>query len=174
MAWGNEDFGAAKIDDRCAVSMGCPGKFAARMRYWLIVLRPALNSSIAAGATSWRADRWFCDQEVCHVIHYVVCNRLDLTRRSVDLRPHRRSDRRATLLRQSWRWCAHDRWAPGRAMEQTCPSAVDRFQFPLRPLDNVLCRHALDRLRVHVDNDVFREHFSGLLSGGTRIPRRLA
>jgi len=89
MAWGNEDFGAAKIDDRCAVSMGCPRKFAARMRYWLIVLRPALNSSIAAGATSCRADRWCCDQEVCHVIHYVVCNRLDLTRRSVALRPRR-------------------------------------------------------------------------------------
>jgi hypothetical protein len=106
---GNDDFGAAKIDDRCAASMGSSRKYVAGMRFWLTVLRPALNSSVAAGATSCRADRWFCDQVVCHVIHYLVCNRLDLTRRSVALRPHRRSHRRATLLRQSRCRCTHCR-----------------------------------------------------------------
>src|SRR5215471_2091519 len=53
-------------------------------------------------------------------------------------------------------------------------SAVDRLQFTLCPLDNVLRRHALDRLCVHVDDDVFGEHFSRLLAGRSRIARRLA
>src|SRR5215831_3027701 len=53
-------------------------------------------------------------------------------------------------------------------------SAVDRLQFTVGPLNDILRWHALDRLGVHVDDDVFGEHLGRLLAGGTRKAWRLA
>src|SRR5262245_28813482 len=43
--------------------------------------------------------------------------------------------------------------------------AIDLLEFALRPFDRLLGRHALDRLGVHVDDDVFRVHLAGLGRG---------
>src|SRR5437016_3656461 len=44
-------------------------------------------------------------------------------------------------------------------------SGVDLDQFVMRPLDRLLGGHALDRLRVHVDDDVLGDDLGGLAVG---------
>src|SRR5216683_224706 len=46
---------------------------------------------------------------------------------------------------------------------------VDLLELALSPLDGVLGLHALDRLGVHVDDDVLRERLGGLAGGRPRV-----
>jgi hypothetical protein len=48
---------------------------------------------------------------------------------------------------------------------ETRSGAVDLDHLSVRPLDRIGRRHALDRLRVHVDDDVLGLHLGGFLGG---------
>src|SRR6266850_6134271 len=57
------------------------------------------------------------------------------------------------------------RWPAPHSMAWTKSGAVDLDHFSVRPLDRIGRRHALDRLRVHVDDDVLGLHLGGFLVG---------
>src|SRR5258707_12753087 len=54
---------------------------------------------------------------------------------------------------------------PSPALDQG--SGVDLGEFAMRPFDGFFRRHALDRLRVHVDNDILGHRFGRGAAGGT-------
>src|SRR6185437_12953997 len=60
-------------------------------------------------------------------------------------------------------------WPAAHSMAWTGSGAVDLDHLSVRPLDRIGRRHALDRLRVHVDDDVLGLHLGGSLVGRSGI-----
>src|SRR5215216_3682558 len=56
-------------------------------------------------------------------------------------------------------------WTPTFAGVTISVSTIDLHQFAMRPLDGVLGRHALDRLCIHVDDDVLGPDLGRLAIG---------
>src|SRR4051794_9095126 len=65
--------------------------------------------------------------------------------------------------------CCHRAFLPaGRTL------AVNLYELVMRPFDRVLGRHALDRLRVHIDDNVFRDRLGCIASGWPGIAGKAA
>src|SRR5712664_2912447 len=66
------------------------------------------------------------------------------------------------------------RWAGFAASKTLLGAAIDLAHFARGPLHSFLRRHALHALRVHVGDDVLRQHLGGLAVRRPGVARREA